>query len=226
MKLGILFSGGKDSILATYLASKKEKIACLITLISENKDSYMFHTPNINLTEIQAQALNLPLIQQQTKGKKEAELKDLKIAIKKAITKYKIEGIVTGTVASTYQSSRIQKICNDLNIYCFNPLWQKDQLELLQDLLKSKFKVIISQVAALGFNKDWLGKEINKKSIQDLEILSKKYKINPAGEGGEYESFVLDSPIHKYKIKITKSEKSFSQHSGILKINQVKLIKK
>ena len=42
MKLGVLFSGGKDSSLALYKAGKVE---VLITLDSKNKDSYMFHTP-------------------------------------------------------------------------------------------------------------------------------------------------------------------------------------
>ena len=125
MRLGVLFSGGKDSLFAAYLASKTDKLACLITIISENKESYMFHTSNIHLANIQAKSLNLPLITVKTKGKKEQELKDLKKAIKQAKSKHKIEGIVTGTIASTYQSTRIQKICNRLNLHCFNPLWQK-----------------------------------------------------------------------------------------------------
>jgi hypothetical protein len=47
VKLGVLFSGGKDSVFACYRAMQKENVACLITLVSENEDSYMFHTPNI-----------------------------------------------------------------------------------------------------------------------------------------------------------------------------------
>src|SRR3989344_4161679 len=196
MNLAILFSGGKDSTLALFKAQKLHKISCLITLDSENKDSYMFHTP-INQVEVLAKKLKLPLIKQKTKGKKELELKDLKKAISLAIKKYKIQGVVTGAVASTYQASRIQKICNDLDINCFNPLWQKDQIELLNELIKNKFKFKIVKVAADGLNDSWLNKIIDKNSLQDLIKLSKKYRFNPAGEGGEYESEIISCPLFK-----------------------------
>ena len=74
MKLGVLFSGGKDSTLALHMAAEKEQVTCLITLWSKNPESYMFHTPNIDLTAMQAQALNLPLVVKATEGKKEEEL--------------------------------------------------------------------------------------------------------------------------------------------------------
>jgi diphthine-ammonia ligase len=203
MKLAVLFSGGKDSTYATYLAKKQGyEVLCLISIISENKNSYMFHTPSILATEIQAKAMNLPIIIQKTKGKKEIELHDLKEAIKKAIKKYGIEGIVTGAVESVYQASRIQKICNELNIECFNPLWQRNQFELLEDLIKDKFKIIITGVFAYPFDRKWLGRKIDKKFIDEMKVLNEKYKINPAGEGGEYESFVLDCPLFKKELKI------------------------
>ena len=134
MKLGVLFSGGKDSTLALHKAHEKEEVTCLITLRSNNPESYMFHTPNIHLTELQAQALELPLITQVTEGKKEAELDDLEKAVASAIKDFGIEGIVTGAVESIYQTQRVQTICNRLDIWCLNPLWKKDQKNLLEAL--------------------------------------------------------------------------------------------
>lgn len=203
MKLGILFSGGKDSMYATYLAKKSEyKISCLISIFSENKESYMFHTPNIEKVRKQAGVMKIPLIIVKTKGDKEKELLDLEKAIKKAVKKYNIKGIVSGAIESVYQSSRIQKICNKLNIECFNPLWQKNQFELLKELIKSKFKVIIIGVFAYPFDERWLGKKIDERFIEDIKILNDKYEINPAGEGGEFESFVLDCPLFERELKI------------------------
>lgn len=207
MKLGVLFSGGKDSTYAMYLAKKQgyEPI-CLISIVSANKNSYMFHTPSISATEKQAEVLGLPLIVKKTKGKKEIELFDLKDAIKTAVKKYQIEGIVTGAVESVYQASRIQKICNELNIECFNPLWQKSQIELLEDLIKDKFKIIITGVFAYPLNKSWLGRAIDKKFIDEIHVLAEKYKINPAGEGGEFESLVLQCPLFKKELKVKSFE--------------------
>jgi len=212
MKLASLFSGGKDSVYSAYLAQKEagNKIVCLITILSKNKESYMFHTPSIEKTKYQAQAMNTPLLIQETEGKKEEELKDLEEAIKKAIKKYKIEGIITGAIKSVYQSSRIQALCNKLNIKCVNPLWQVDEIDYLNDLIKNKFKVIITGVFAYPLNQTWLGREINAKFIQDIKQMNEKYKIHPAGEGGEFESFVLDCPLFKKPLNV-KSYEDFKE---------------
>jgi len=211
MKLGLLFSGGKDSAYAGFLAKKYgHELSCLISILSENKDSYMFHTPSISKTKKQAEVMKIPIIIQKTKGKKEIELKDLENAIKIAIKKYKIQGIITGAIRSVYQSSRIQKICNKLKIECFNPLWQVNELEYLNDLIKNKFKIIITGVFAYPLDKTWLGKEINKKFIEEIKELNKKYKISMIGEGGEFETFVVDCPLFYKELKI-KSFKDFKE---------------
>lgn len=203
MKLALLFSGGKDSTYSLFLAKKLGyEIECLITLVSKNKESYMFHTPAIELTKKQAQLMNIPLITRETDGEKEEELLDLEKAIQKAIAKHNIKGLVTGAVESVYQASRIQEICNKLEIECFNPLWQKDQIDLLQELVKNKFEAIITGVFAYPFDKKWVGRKIDNKFIEKIKELSDLYKINPAGEGGEFESLVINCPLFKEHLKI------------------------
>jgi diphthine-ammonia ligase len=201
MKLGVLFSGGKDSTYAAWLAKKEGyELTCLISIFSKNQDSFMFHTPAIELTKKQAGCIGLPLLIKETEGEKEKELEDLKQAIREAIEKYSIEGVITGALASVYQSSRIQKICDELGIECFNPLWGKDQIEFLNELIKNKFEVIVSAVAAFPLDKSWVGRKIDEDYITEVEELQKKYGINPAAEGGEFESLVVDCPLFKKKL--------------------------
>ena len=227
MRLAVLFSGGKDSTYALFKTMKGNEIVCLISLLSENKESYMFHTPNIHLVEMQAEVLGIPLMLRETKGIKEDELKDLKKAIEKAKLKYKIQGLVTGAVASRYQAERIQKICDDLKIKCINPLWMKNQVDLLNELLKDDFKAIISGVFAYPLDEKWLGREINKDIVQQLAELQKKYQLNPSGEGGEIETTVLDCPIFKKRIEILESEKKMiDKNSGVYIIKKAKLADK
>src|SRR3989344_7180026 len=223
MDIGILTSGGKDSLYSAYLASKKNKIKCLISFDSENKDSYMFHSANINLVKVQAELMNLPLIFLKTKGEKEVELEDLKKGILTAKDKYHIQGIVTGAVASSYQSERIGKICNELKLECINPLWHIDTEQYLRDLVKNKFEVIITKVAADGFDEKWLGRKIDKKIVDDIKGLNKKFGIHLAGEGGEAESLVLNCPLFKQKIFVLDSEKKMeSKCCGELRIKKIK----
>ncbi|MBR9705080.1 diphthine--ammonia ligase [Candidatus Pacearchaeota archaeon] len=203
MGVCVLFSGGKDSTYAVYLAKKLGyNVNCLISVYSENLESYMFHTPSIKQVEKQAKVMKIPLLVVKTKGEKEVELNDLKKAISDAIKKYKIKGIVTGAVESVYQATRVQEICNKLNIECYNPLWQKNQIDILNELIKNRFNVIITGVFAYPLGKADLGKKIDKDFIRDMKILEKKFMINPAGEGGEFESFVLNSPIFIRGLKV------------------------
>lgn len=203
MRAAILFSGGKDSSYSAYLSKKAGyELICLITIYSQNPDSYMFHTPSIDKTKKQAEVMNIPLITDKTKGEKEIELKDLERAITKAKDKYKIDTLVTGALHSDYQAKRIQKICEKLKIKCFNPLWHKDEIEYLNELVDNKFKIIITGVAAYPLNESWLGREINKEFINEITELKEKYKIHPAGEGGEFETFVLDCPLFEKGLKV------------------------
>lgn len=211
MRLGILFSGGKDSTYSAYLAKQMgNELTCLISVFSENPESYMFHTPNIKLVKKQAKAMNIPLLIEKTKGKKEEELDDLERAIKKAKEKYKIQGIVTGALHSVYQASRIQKICDKLNLKCVNPLWHKDEIEYINELINNKFKIIITGVFAYPLNESWLGRVIDKKFIDEVKTLKEKYKIHPAGEGGEFETFVLNCPLFSEELKMKEKKISSS----------------
>lgn len=226
MRLGVLFSGGKDSTLALHKAAENSEIACLITLVSENKESFMFHTPNIGLTTLQAEALGLPLIRKATKGEPEDELKDLEEAIAQAVKDFKIEGVVTGAVESVYQSRRIQSICDRLHIACINPLWKRNQKSLLEELLAKGFVVIISGVFAYPLDKTWLGKQIDQALIERLTRLSEEFGLSVAGEGGEIETTVLDAPLFKKKIEILDSAIEAKGNSGVFIIKKARLIPK
>ena len=226
MKIAILFSGGKDSTFAMFKAMQSFEVLCLINIVSENKESYMFHTPNIHLVKMQADALDIPLMLKKTKGIKEDELKDLKGAISDAKQKYKIEGIVTGAVKSIYQASRIQKICDELNLKCINPLWQINQLDLLRELLKNNFKVIISGIFAYPLDEKWLGRIIDSQLIDKLAKLQTQFQLNPSGEGGEIETTVLDCPLFKKRIEILDSTIEYENHAGVFIIKKAKLVEK
>jgi diphthine-ammonia ligase len=226
MRLGVLFSGGKDSCFAMLKAKEEHNIVCLITIKSENKESFMFHTPNITLTEMQSEAMGIPLVSLTTKGEKEKELEDLEKAILLAKEKYKIEGIVTGAVKSIYQASRVQRICKKLDLWCFNPLWLMDEIELLNSIVESGMQVVLSGVFAFPLDRSFLGKTLDKEVITRLSELKKRYKINPAGEGGEIETTVIDAPFFRERLRITESEIYYKDYSGVFEIKKAEMMKK
>lgn len=207
VKLGILFSSGKDSTAAAHIMKQQNyDLTCLIHIKSENPNSYMFQTAGTELVEMQAEAMGLPILIQKTKGEKEAELKDLETAFKKAKEQYQIEGIVSGALFSTYQRDRIEKICDKLGLKIFSPLWHKPQDKHLYDLLDRGFEIVLTAVAAEGLDKSWLGRRIDKKMIEELKKLHKKVGINEAFEGGEAETLVLDCPLFTKRIILEETQ--------------------
>ncbi len=225
LKLGVLFSGGKDSTYAAYIMQKQNyELTCLITLKSKNPDSYMFHTPAIEMTELQAEAMGLPIVVQETPGEKEIELQDLQRALKTAKEQYHLDGIISGALFSTYQRDRIEKICDQLGLKIFAPLWHKPQEEELWELVRNRFEIIITAIAAEGLSEKWLGRKIDDRFIQEMTVLNQKVGLNVAGEGGEFESLVLDCPLFKKKVEILEAEKKMtSANTGRLIIKKAVL---
>ncbi|RLE39437.1 diphthine--ammonia ligase [Candidatus Woesearchaeota archaeon] len=220
LNLAALISGGKDSLFAMYVMLKQNyKVGCVVTIISENPESYMFHTPNVQLVALQARAMQLPYVIEKTKGEKEEELKDLKKALAYAKKKYKIEGVITGALYSSYQRDRIEKIADSLGLKIFSPLWHIDQEYEMRQLITEGFEVIFSSVAAEGLDKSWLGRKMLQKDVDKLVELNKRIGLNVALEGGEAETLVLDCPMFKQKIVIKDAEIIMeNKNTGIYKI--------
>ena len=225
--IAALISTGKDSLYAMHVLQKQgHEVKCLITIDSQNKDSFMFHTPTIALAKLQSEALAVPLFVARTKGEKEKELVDLKKAIAEAKKKFGIKGVSTGALYSMYQSERIEKICRSLKLKCLSPLWHKNQAEYLRELLREKFEVIITKIACYGLDEKWLGRRIDSRAIEELVALEKKFGINVAGEGGEYESLVLDAPLFKKKIVIEFGKKMENEFTGAIVVKRANLVEK
>lgn len=220
--LACLFSGGKDSTLALHRMHDNGKdVELLITMVSENEFSYMFHKPNINLSSMQAEALQIKQVIYNTKGEKERELDD----IEKALIDNGITELVTGAVASTYQKSRIEKICEKLSIKAVSPIWHIDPIAELSELAE-KYNVIVTQIAAEGFDKSFLGARIDRELITKLTKINERYRINMLFEGGEAESFVLDAPLFKKRINVEKSHLEWSGSMGRYVIDEAYLTDK
>lgn len=150
MDVCVLFSGGKDSTYAACLAKKEgHNIKYLLSFYSKNPESYMFHSANIKLTELQAQLMRIKHIAVETEGKKEEELKD----IKNALEPLDIDAVVSGAQASRYQKSRIDILCRELGLKSIAPLWGKNPVQLLRDENMYGFKTIITSISAEGLER-------------------------------------------------------------------------
>ncbi len=223
MRLGALCSGGKDSSYALWLALKENnEIENIIAMYPKREDSWMFHKPNPEILHLFAEATSINLIEGKTEGEKEEELEDLKSLLRGL----SIDGVVSGAVASKYQKNRIGEICKELGLSLLTPLWNLRPIKLLQEMVEKDFEIIITSVSAKGFTKEWLGRRIDERCIEDLKNLRTKHGVNPIGEGGEYETLVLDAPFFKKKIIVGETSSSWRNNRGSLKIEEAELARK
>lgn len=222
MRIGILFSSGKDSVFTLWHYQEQGwDIACLLSMVPEDQDSYMFQSPDRALLSAQAKAVGIPLIIETSSGEKEIELEDLERLLARAKRDHKIQGVAAGALASDYQAERINRICAKLGLKVFTPLWHKDQERHMRTVIASGFDVRMTRIAADGLDKNWLGKRLGNDDIDNLVTLHKKLGINIAGEGGEFETIVLDGPNFKRPISIEYDIVMENEHRGELRITTI-----
>ena len=220
MKLAALFSGGKDSTYAAHLEENGGHIVSIFACMRPaRRDSYMFHGVNIHLAPLLAEAQGKALASAPSSGEKDREVEELR----RLIELLNVKGIVSGAIASNYQRDRVDTICGELGIIHLSPLWGKDPQELLETEIKSGMEIIVTHVAARGLDEKWLGRRIDMKAAAELKMLGERYGVNVCGEGGEYESLVVDAPWFKKRLEIKRAEVSWEDTSGTYVIKEAAL---
>lgn len=220
MNVVALLSGGKDSLYNMYLATKDgHNIVAIANLKPPDQqdelDSYMYQTVGHQAIELIAKALNKPLFRADITGtpnnidlqyKDESdddgdEVEQLYCLLKDMREKHNIQfdAVSVGAIASSYQKSRVENICNRLNLNMLAYLWDEDQDKLLNEMIANNFDAILIKVACMGLSEKHIGQSI--KGMQDcLRKLKVDYESNVCGEGGEYETLVLDCPLYEKRL--------------------------
>lgn len=227
MRLAALFSGGKDSTFAIYKAKQAgHEIACLITIHPAGDDSTLFHYPNSRMTKHLAEAMKIPVLDFVSGIGKHVESEALVQAVAKAKSLYNIEGVFSGGIASVFQKNAFEQACREHGVEPLAPLWGTDPEKYMGELLDSNFSIMIVGVSAMGLEKEWLGRVIDREALAQLSKLSKKYGFNLTFEGGEGETLVLDCPLYSKRLKIIRSHTRWDGQRGIFEILEAELVQK
>ena len=218
MKVVVLYSGGKDSTYTLWMALQQYEEVKILSVLS-TEDSYLYHYQKETVVKALEEAIGIP-ITVVTIDSSEDDLDKLE----KAVFSLKVEALLIGGLLSEYQRTKFNEIAKRVGIPCFAPLWRKDHSLLLRDLLKH-FTVIFSTIASMGFTKKDLGRTLDQSFLERIEILHKDYGLSIGGEGGEYETLVLDAPFYKKKIIIEKAIPEWNETKlfGYLKIDKLRL---
>jgi len=202
-----LFSGGKDSSWALYCALQQDLDVSRLLTIHPAGDSYMYHTPATELAGLAAESIGIDLVEvapddfgaddvEDASAQGDAELEPMEAALRElaADADLDLDGVTAGAVESEFQTNRIQAMCDRLDIDLFAPLWREDPVELAEAMFDAGFEIRIVQVAAYGLDESWLGRRYDADALDELLDLRAEYGVHPLGEGGEFETYVVDGP--------------------------------
>lgn len=220
LRVASLVSGGKDSLFASFVALQRGwDVTHYVTIEPQGDHPYLYHKPNVAWVELQARCAGVPFVRATAPVEPERELEGLR----NALSGLDVDGVTSGALASEYQRVRIDRICHELGLRSFAPLWHHDRLAHLRDLVSAGIQAVFVHVSAAGMEKDWLGRRLDSASVADLARLHETHGVDPAGEGGEYETFVLDAPQFSQSVQIDESEAFWRRDSGTLTIRKARL---
>ncbi|GAB3021121.1 diphthine--ammonia ligase [Natronobiforma cellulositropha] len=202
-----LFSGGKDSSWALYRALETGLPVERLVTVHPTGDSYMYHVPVTDLATLAAESIGIDLLEVEpddfeaasasdSSAQGDAELEPLEAALGDldADLPGGIAGVTAGAVESEFQTSRIEAMCERLECDLFAPLWQQEPRALADAMLEAGFEILLVQVAAAGLDESWLGRTLDAEALDELEALNERYGVHLLGEGGEFETLVVDGP--------------------------------
>lgn len=220
MQVASLVSGGKDSLLASLLAQEQGwEVTRYVTLRPTGRDPYLYHRPNVEWVALQAKAAGLPHVMVEAGEGEDAELE----ALRRALKGRSVDGVTSGALSSEYQRVRIEQVCHELGLRSFAPLWHHDPAQHLRDVLTCGLSALVVHVAAEGLGKEWLGRPLDVHAADELVQLQRQRGVNPAGEGGEYETFVVDAPQFSHRIQVEEATASWRRDSGTYEIQRARL---
>jgi diphthine-ammonia ligase len=199
-----LVSGGKDSIYAAYLADCQGwPVEELVTVRPSDPDSPMFHTPNLDLVAQQARAWG-KRHRDVAVGSSGAtgELAALTEALVGA------RGPVTvGAIASSFQWSRVLRAADGAGRRVYAPLWRVDPGRVVREEIASGLDIRLVHLAAEPLTAELLGRRLDLELLGEIERRSRSIRpVNVAGEGGEFETLVVDAPFFRSRIVLDRTE--------------------
>jgi ABC transporter with metal-binding/Fe-S-binding domain ATP-binding protein len=231
-----LFSGGKDSSWALYRALEDGLNVTRLVTVHPGADSasYMYHVPETRLTALAAESVGIELVEVEpgadsfpadvgSDERGDAELAPLEAALRSLQADLDVAGVTAGAVESEFQTSRIRGMCDRLGIDLYAPLWREDPVELAEGMLAAGFEILIVQVAAAGLDESWLGRRLDADALADLQALNESRGVHVLGEGGEFETLVVDGPHMDRRIDLS-YDVEWDGTRGRIRVTEARLV--
>jgi diphthine-ammonia ligase len=221
-----LVSGGKDSLYSAYLAETQGwPVDELVAVFPEDPDSFLFHTPNLPWVELQARAWGKRFRAVPVRGVGEAaELEAVDRALADAGPV-----VSAGAIASAYQWTRLLRACDRAlpPRRLYTPLWGKSAVAVVRAEIEAGLDIRLVQLAAEPLTPELLGRRLDGTLLAELERRNREIRpVHVAGEGGEFETLVVDAPFFASRIEIVASRTESAGLQHRLRVTEARLVPK
>ncbi|KAK7200427.1 ATP-binding region containing protein [Novymonas esmeraldas] len=175
-------------------------------------DSYMYQTVGYEAVEAMAACLGVPLrrgcvrrgrardqsMLYSEQPPAEDEVETLHDLLRGVCAEFpEAQGLTSGAILSNYQRHRVERLCDRLGLESLAYLWMREAGEVLDMAHALRVRAVLVKTASIGLvPQQMLGKTLEQ-ARPTLERLAGLYQSHLAGEGGEYETTVLDCPFFR-----------------------------
>ena len=201
------WSGGKDSAVALYelLRSPDWDVVGLLTSVADQYRRVSHHGVREELLDEQADALGLPL------DKLRLTLRDgpctndvYERLVGDKLEKYVRRGVrhvAHGDLFLADLRAYRERNLAKLEMVGVFPIWGRDTRKLVEDFEDRGFHSVLCCVEGSKLDASFVGRQVDRRLVADLPP-----EVDPAGENGEYHSFVYEGPIFRRPLAIQLGE--------------------
>ena len=153
------------------------------------------------------------------------EVEDLFDLLSEVISKYnEVVAISCGALFSNYQRIRVEHVCSRLGLTPLSFLWRIPQHRLLDAMIADGVQAVLVKVAAPGLiPRKHLNRDLGFLRAH-FDKLHQKFQFHICGEGGEYESLVVDCPLFKQKLVLDEIEIVFPDGDESNNVDEVGIL--
>lgn len=205
MRTCLAWSGGKDAALALFEMRRDNShdVIELLTTVSTEYDRSTMHGVRRQLYPLQATAIGLPIrIVELPADVSDEEYAERMRAAHRDLADAGVEIIAFGDIdledVREYREERLARGPVD----GFWPIWGRDTGALVEEFLDRGFAATVVCVDGEVLGESAVGRAFDRRFLDDLPE-----HVDPAGENGEFHTFVTDGPIFEHRVAVTTGER-------------------
>jgi uncharacterized protein (TIGR00290 family) len=190
------WSGGKDSCLALHEAlASGGRLACLVTMFTEDGHRSRSHGLARDVLEAQAAAISVPLLASAATWD---DYETVFVGLLKRAASYGATTAVFGDIDIPRHRDWEENVCRQASLTAALPLWQRDRMALLQAWWAAGFEARIVVAREGLVDRRYLGRVLDRPTALELAATG----VDPCGENGEFHTVVTAGPLFREPLTV------------------------